>query len=78
VSGEDYPLNFRQNSRQYQGYRKRASDKQKDRLKPIISDPHINAMHGLDFFNVGRMNLLDIDKHKKSTSLLARPTEEEM
>lgn len=76
---EDYPLNFRQNSRQYHGYRKRASDKQKDRLKPIISDPHINrGMNGIDFFNVGRMNLVDGDKQKKSTSLLAKFPEDEI
>lgn len=77
VGGEDYQLNFRQNSRHYQGYRKRASDKQKDRLKPIISDTHINnCMHGLDFFNVGKINLIDIDKNKRSTSILARSFEE--
>jgi hypothetical protein len=65
-------MNFRQNSRQYHGYRKRASDKQKDRLKPIISDTHINSgMNGIDFFNVGKINLVE-DKQKKSTSLLAK------
>jgi hypothetical protein len=77
MSGEEYQLNFRQNSRQYQGYRKRASDKQKDKLKPIVSETHINnGMHGVDFFNVGRINLHDIDKQKKSTSLLSNSQEE--
>lgn len=79
VGGEDFIGNFKTNinAKQYQGYRKRNTEK-KDKLKPIISETHINnGMHGLEFFNVGKMNLLDGDKHKKSTSLLARSYGEE-
>jgi hypothetical protein len=36
-------MNFKPNIKQYQAYRKRNSDKQKDKLKPIISETHIKS-----------------------------------